>query len=318
MRSNQITSPQINIDPNYDEKINIISSLDIKGENNELYNKDIKELRKMYNDKIERPSILHQESYPEYKIFDNSRLSKLLLREKRAIEREKLLDEREKLLELRENELKSMEIHLKSRSRINSPQISVRSPNYENLKTPNSSYHDQFLFTNNIPYHLRNQYENLQNPNSLTNNQPLNVQNLQNIRNYQNYDDDEIYDEEEEVNKAIRESEEDALNLLDNHDKRTNGISQKDNNEIEGLKELKKSKYNYLSNRPVEATDEIIDMFMEVFSSCDKSRIKILLNDSNINIKVIQWLNGLKYNGTSLKQMLLGSSNDMVKLLECR
>jgi hypothetical protein len=110
--------------------------------------------------------------------------------------------------------------------------------------------------------------------------------------------------DEELLRVSKHESEDEALRMLDTPEA------------PEEIKIDKKSKYTTEMDRPESSTDELLDIIHDIFSTKDKNKIKSFFTSSDLPISTIQWINRLKYKGSTFKQLLISDVENISKILE--
>lgn len=118
--------------------------------------------------------------------------------------------------------------------------------------------------------------------------------------------------EEEAILKAIRESEKESNDIIDKPFEDSSRIAeirsipiQSNKITAESLRSEGKSPYCMLANRPDDATDELLDSLYNILSSRDFTAAKAFLANKDLPLHILRWIKTLKFNDTTLTQMLL-------------
>jgi hypothetical protein len=125
--------------------------------------------------------------------------------------------------------------------------------------------------------------------------------------------------EHEAISLAIKESETLANAPLDrpfngNLSPINNGDPfDKLDNEIAKSKPIqwreRPDRYKNLKNRPVEATDEILDRIYDYLIERNFDSVKIMISNEINNPEVVKWIRSLNYDGSNFKQMMMTKSH---------
>ena len=127
--------------------------------------------------------------------------------------------------------------------------------------------------------------------------------------------------EEEAILKAIQQSEKEANDVIDRpfeeSQSRITEIKTILSNKItaESLKAEGKSPYYMLQNKPENVTDELLDDLYKMLVDRNFSSVKEFFANKELPVNILRWIKTLKFNDTTLTQMLLSKPNYIHKCL---
>lgn len=119
--------------------------------------------------------------------------------------------------------------------------------------------------------------------------------------------------EEEAILKAIQQSEKEANDIIDKpFEESQSRIAeirsipiQQNKITAESLRAEGKSPYYMLQNKPEDVTDELLDSLYKILVDRNFVIVKEFLANKELPVHILRWIRTLKYNDTTLAQMLL-------------
>jgi uncharacterized coiled-coil protein SlyX len=121
------------------------------------------------------------------------------------------------------------------------------------------------------------------------------------------------YNDQEALNKAIKESEKLANAPLD--EPFSGNHFTKVDTEINNIPwRTRSTRYDHLKNRPSDATNDVLDKIYDLLDESKFDEVKHILKE-DLTVPVSGWIRQLSYDGSNLKQMLTSRSINSRKVL---
>ena len=248
--------------------------------------------------------ITHEKYFEIYDLSGSEKKRDLEVSRIRVMKKEAEISDKEKFLIEKENELITRELELNKKEK----RFGYRSPaqdiTFEQNTNITETQNNKIVKSPSTyqPYNYMGRVEKT----NISNDVPLSYQ----IANGN-------LTEEEAIEIAINRSSELKESILDDSFKKLDSNTE---DKVISIKSIPSNSipirgYDHLSNRPSEATDEILDKCYEYLSKRDFENFKKYLSSDEIPLKVTTWIRNLDYEGTTLKQMLINKPSYIHKCL---
>lgn len=283
----------------------MINILDPLRKNTTYITKTLEELQKDVDKSTSAlKDITHEQYYEIYNLSGSEKRTEFEVSRIRVMKKEAEITDKEKFLIEKENELIARELELNKKER----KFGYRSPSQDSIFDQNQQQKEQTVV---ISESQRGKLS--KSPSSY---QPYNYNGRadQTNENSNNYDIPLSYQiangnltEEEAIEIALNRSSEVKLSVLDDAFKK---LDKEIENKVTDIKSIPTlsipiNRYDHLPNRPIEATDEILDKCYDYLFKRDFDGFKKYLGSNEIQLKALTWIRNLDYEGTTLKQMLI-------------